>query len=159
MITKSFLKDVAIILKYHQRLCYSILTDIFATDYSNAFNKLELTYNFLSLKNNTRLILKIFINNFSKVKSITTLFSNANWCEREVFDLFGIFFKNHPDLRRILTDYGFEYFPLKKEFPLSGFYEIKYDLSTQSIKASTISFSQDFRKYNNRLLLLNETLD
>ncbi|NJI21406.1 NADH-quinone oxidoreductase subunit C, partial [Aeromonas veronii] len=92
-----------------------------AVDYINKEKRFEIIYNLLSIRFNSRLKVKITINELQPIDSIISIYKAANWCEREVWDMFGIFFSNHPDLRRILTDYGFEGHPLRKDFPLSGF--------------------------------------
>jgi len=102
---------------------------------------------FLSLRFNTRLRVKIYVNEISTVNSITSIFINANWWEREVWDMFGIYFNNHPGLRRILTDYGFESFPLRKDFPLSGYIDLRYDSFKKKIIVEPLELSQSFRTF------------
>jgi NADH:ubiquinone oxidoreductase subunit C len=91
--------------------------------------------------------IKTFSSELSFVESLTKVYKSANWLEREVWDLFGVFFSNHPDLRRILTDYGFEGFPLRKDFPLVGFVEVRYDDEKKSIVYEPLSFSQEYRTF------------
>lgn len=106
------------------------------------------SYELLSLTYNSRIRVKTFVNEYSILSSITPIFESANWWEREVWDMYGIYFENHPDLRRILTDYGFEGYPLRKDFPLIGFYEFRYNNNTKTIVADLVRFSQDYRYFN-----------
>jgi len=114
-------------LKMHFSYQYELLTSISGIDFLGLTYRFGIVYDFLSLRFNTRLRVKIYVNEISTVNSITSIFINANWWEREVWDMFGIYFNNHPGLRRILTDYGFESFPLRKDFPLSGYIDLRYD--------------------------------
>ncbi len=136
-------------LKMHLNYQYKLLSCISGIDllYStlNSNYRFSLVYDLLSLQYNTRLKLKIFLNELSTVLSSTIVFINANWWEREVWDMFGIWFDNHPDLRRILTDYGFDGFPLRKDFPLIGYSEIVYDFNKKRIISKPCELSQDFR--------------
>ncbi len=136
-------------LKMHLNYQYKLLSCISGIDllYStlNSNYRFSLVYDLLSLQYNTRLKLKIFLNELSTVLSSTIVFINANWWEREVWDMFGIWFENHPDLRRILTDYGFDGFPLRKDFPLIGYSEIVYDFNKKRIISKPCELSQDFR--------------
>ena len=113
-----------------------------------SFYRFQLIYNFLSFKNNNRISLNIEIGEFSSIETLSFIFKSANWLEREVWDLFGIFFLNHPDLRRILTDYGFEGFPLRKDFPLVGFIEIRFDDEKKCILYEPSNFSQELRSFS-----------
>jgi NADH dehydrogenase (ubiquinone) Fe-S protein 3 len=101
----------------------------------------------LSIKFNHRLRLKTYLNEANFLPSITPIFYCANWSEREVFDMFGVFFSNHPDLRKILTDYGFEGFPLRKDFPLSGFVEVRYENTAKRVLCTPVEFTQEFRTF------------
>ena len=114
-------------LKYHTNCQYKLISDICAVDYPNKINRFTIVYNLLSIRFNSRLRIKVMINELQSINSITSIYKAASWWEREVWDLFGIFFNNHPDLRRILTDYGFEGHPLRKDFPLSGYLEVYYN--------------------------------
>lgn len=135
-------------IKYHTNCQYKILTDICVVDYPTRTNRFDLIYNFLSIKFNSRIRIKIIINELSIVPSITNIFSAANWYEREVWDMFGIFFSNHPDFRRILTDYGFEGHPLRKDFPLSGFMEVRYNELKKRVIYEPLSLPQEFRSFD-----------
>jgi len=105
-------------------------------------------YDFLSLTFNSRLRVKVFINEITAVPSIVGVFKNSDWWEREVWDLYGIYFEKHPDLRRILTDYGFEGYPMRKDFPLSGFVEVRYDDSKKRIVVEPLELAQEFRLFS-----------
>ena len=106
------------------------------------------SYELLSIKFNSRLRVKTSINEVGSVESATKIFNSANWWEREVWDMFGIFFSNHPDLRRILTDYGFEGYPLRKDFPLSGYVEVRYDDTVKRVVCEPLELAQEFRSFN-----------
>lgn len=142
------------IFKKHQFFKYNLLIDIFAVDFLNykreQKSRFAIFYNFLSLRYNKRLILKIDINQTNSIDSITNLYFGANWLEREIWDLFGIKFKNNKDLRRILTDYGFLGHALKKDFPLAGFIEVRYDDQLRSIVYEKVELSQEFRLFDFR---------
>ena len=114
-------------LKTLNNLNFNMLLDITAVDYPQRAKRFEIIYNLLSLKNHLRIRIKIFVNDNEIIPSISKLFKSANWYEREVWDMYGISFKGNNDLRRILTDYGFEGHPLRKDFPLTGFVELRYD--------------------------------
>jgi len=123
-----------------------ILNDICVIDYPERTNRFELNYNLLSVKYNFRVFLKTYTSSY--ISSVTSIFSCANWIERECWDMFGIFFLNHPDLRRILTDYGFEGFPMRKDFPLTGYIEIRYDDEKANIVYEPLEMSQEYRLFN-----------
>ena len=124
------------------------LIDICAVDYPNEDERFELNYNLLSLIHNVRIRLKIRIHDKSPIQSSTDVFSSANWWEREVWDMFGISFSNHPDLRRLLTDYGFEGHPLRKDFPLTGYVEVRYDQETKRVIYEPVQLQQEYRNFD-----------
>lgn len=135
---------------------YAQLVDLTAIDNitssvcnSNVFEttRWEIVYNLLSVKAESRLRLRLLLCT-SYTTSIEYIYSNANWLEREVFDLYGIFFSNHPDLRRILTDYGFEFYPFRKDFPLSGYTEVRFDEELNQMVTEFVNLPQDFRVYS-----------
>jgi NADH:ubiquinone oxidoreductase subunit C len=103
-------------------------------------------YNFLSISKNNRIILKSYVKN--SVTSLSSLYNSSIWLEREIWDLFGIFFNQHPDLRRILTDYGFDGFPLRKDFPLTGYVEVRYDDEKKRVLQEPLEVSQEFRVFD-----------
>lgn len=126
---------------------YKILSSISLVDYPERFNRFEIVYELLTLFN-SRFRLKIYTNEKISINSITTLYPCANWWEREGWDLFGVFFDNHPDLRRILTDYGFEGHPLRKDFPCSGYVDLRYDENTKRVVIENLKLDQTFRVFN-----------
>ena len=134
-------------LKNHTNTQFKVLSDICVVDYINKKKRFEIIYNLLSIRFNTRLKVKILINELQPVDSIISIYRTANWCEREAWDMFGIFFINHPDLRRILTDYGFEGHPLRKDFPLSGFLEVYYNELKKRVVYEPINLSQQYRLF------------
>jgi NADH/F420H2 dehydrogenase subunit C len=135
------------ILKHHISYHYQLLTSISGIDFLGKKYRFSVVYDLLSLTYNSRLRLKIFTNEITSVNSCVNVFVNANWWEREIWDLYGIYFDNHPDLRRILTDYGFEGHPLRKDFPLSGFVELRYNESKKRIIVEPIELTQEFRSF------------
>ena len=127
---------------------YKLLSCVSGVDFLLKKYRFAVIYDLLSLTYNSRLRLKIFVNEITLVPSSVSVFINANWWEREIWDLFGIYFDKHPDLRRILTDYGFEGYPLRKDFPLSGYIEVKYDENKKRIVTEPVELSQEFRTFN-----------
>lgn len=136
------------VLKNHHQFQFKTLISITAVDYPTEKNRFELNYFLLSYKLNTRIIIKTSTNDITPITSITTLYSSASWYEREVWDLFGIFFSNHPDLRRILTDYGFDGFPFRKDFPQTGFLEVRYDDEKKYVLYEPLEIAQEFRSFD-----------
>lgn len=134
-------------LKNHTNTQFKVLSDICVVDYINKKKRFEIIYNLLSIRFNTRLKVKILINELQPVDSIISIYRTANWYEREAWDMFGIFFINHPDLRRILTDYGFEGHPLRKDFPLSGYLEVYYNELKKRVVYEPINLSQQYRLF------------
>ena len=117
-----------------------------AVDFHNKY-RFKLVYELLSVRYNSRIRIKIFSHELLTVESCDTLFSAASWYECEIWDLFGVFFKNHSNLKRILTDYGFEGYPLRKDFPLSGFIEVRYNETKKRIVSESIELSQEYRTF------------
>jgi len=137
----SFLRD--------DPLCrYSSLIDIAGADYPGRDRRFDVVYHMLSMSHNTRIRIKATTDASTPVPSITSLFPNADWYEREAFDMYGISFDGHPDLRRILTDYGFEGFPLRKDFPLSGFVEVRYDEERKAVIYEPVDLPQEYRSFD-----------
>jgi NADH/F420H2 dehydrogenase subunit C len=129
----------------HSSLQMKVLIDITAVDFPTREKRFEVVYNLLSVQYNTRLRVKVQTTEVSTIPSIEKIYSAAGWFERETWDMFGIFFSNHSDLRRILTDYGFEGHPLRKDFPLSGYIEARFDQSEKRVILEPIEMAQDFR--------------
>ena len=134
-------------LKNHTNSQFKILSDICAVDYPFKEKRFEVVYNLLSINYNSRITIVIYIDEKTPVDSCTSLYSAAGWFEREVWDMFGIFFIGHNDLRRILTDYGFKGHPLRKDFPLTGFTEIRYYDFEKRIILEEVSLAQDYRTF------------
>lgn len=135
-------------LKNHINFKYNLLTCISGVDLLKYDYRFLVVYELLSIKFNSRIKVKVFVNETTYVPSSVSIYINANWWEREIWDMYGIYFQNHPDLRRILTDYGFEGYPLRKDFPLSGFTEVRYNSTKKRVVHEPIEFSQEFRLFN-----------
>ena len=144
----SDLKNTILFLKDHENCLFKVLIDIFAVDYPNREDRFELVYCLLSTKYNSSIKVKTFVDEFTPVESIVDIYQVANWLEREVWDMHGVYIEQHPDLRRILTDYGFEGYPLRKDFPLSGYTEVRYDDSQKRVIYEPLELSQEFRVFN-----------
>lgn len=127
---------------------FSVLLDVCGADYPERKERFDVVYNLLSLNNNQRIRVKVQTSDGVAVPSVVEIFSSATWFERETWDMYGIYFSGHPDLRRILTDYGFEGHPLRKEFPLSGFVELRYDNKLRRVVYEPVKFTQDFRRFD-----------
>lgn len=127
---------------------FTILTDLFAADFPQNPERFEVVYNLLSLEYNIRVILKLHLKDQEKTPSITKIFSAAGWYEREIFDMFGIVFDGNDDLRRILTDYGFTGHPLRKDFPVTGYKQVRYDENQQKVIYEPVSLDQEYRKFD-----------
>ncbi|SMQ50119.1 unnamed protein product [Zymoseptoria tritici ST99CH_1A5] len=134
-------------LKYHTAAEFTCVADITAVDYPTRDQRFEVVYNLLSVRHNARIRVKTYADEATPVPSICDLYDGANWYEREVYDLFGVFFVNHPDLRRIMTDYGFDGHPLRKDFPLTGYTEIRYDEEKKRIVVEPLELTQAFRNF------------
>ena len=124
------------------------LMDICGVDYPERTQRFEVVYNLLSLVHNNRVTVKVMVDDKSAVPSVSKVFSSADWWEREIWDLFGIFFSGHPDLRRILTDYGFDGHPLRKDFPLTGYVEVRYDDAQKRVVYEPVKLTQEFRNFD-----------
>jgi len=124
------------------------LSDLFAVDYPDRVPRFEIVYQLLSLRFNFRLRLKILVKDGDPVPSVSRVFSSASWYEREVWDMYGIHFSDHPDLRRLLTDYGFYGHPLRKDFPLTGFVELRYDDEKKKVVYENVNLPQEFRTFD-----------
>ena len=127
---------------------FSVLCDICGVDYPNRPLRFEVVYNLLSIRHNQRIRLKVSTDGEQPVPSAVDLFSCAGWWEREAWDLFGIYFADNPDLRRILTDYGFEGHPLRKDFPLTGYVEVRYDEDQKAVVYEPVRLQQEFRNFD-----------
>ena len=135
-------------LRDDQNCQFKQLVDVCGVDYPGREERFEVVYNLLSLTHNQRVRVKLAVGEDQPVDSATAIFSSALWFEREAYDLYGIFFSGHPDLRRILTDYGFEGHPLRKDFPLTGFVEVRYDSDQRRVVYEPVKLSQEFRSFD-----------
>ena len=140
--------SVILFLKTNSKCKFRQLIDITAVDYPHKEERFKLVYLLLSLENNLRIVININIDEKTIVPSLTKIYPASNWMEREVFDMYGIYFKDHPDLRRILTDYGFKGHPLRKDFPLTGHTEVRYDENEKKVISETVKLDQDYRNFD-----------
>ena len=147
-IDKDVLIDVILFLKTNKDTKFRQLIDITVVDYPEENQRFKIVYLFLSHEFNQRIILSYFINENEVINSITSIFPSANWMEREVFDMYGIDFKDHPDLRRILTDYGFKGHPLRKDFPLTGHNEVRYSEEEKKVVYEPVKLEQNYRNFD-----------
>ncbi len=135
-------------LKTDQTCKFSSLVDITAVDYPERVKRFDVVYHFLSMYQNQRIRLRVAVREDDMVPSIVDVHPSANWFEREVFDMFGILFSGHPDLRRILTDYGFRGYPLRKDFPTTGYTEVRYDEVQKRVVYEPVSLVQEYRQFD-----------
>ena len=135
-------------LKTNEKCRFKQLIDITAVDYLEKEERFKIVYLLLSHEKNLRIVINTHINEKVVVPSITKIFPSANWMEREVFDMYGISFKDHPDLRRILTDYGFEGYPLRKDFPLTGHTEVRYSEAKKKVISEPVKLDQEYRDFD-----------
>ena len=147
-IEKDDLMDVVLFLKTNKNTKFGQLIDITVVDYPEESQRFKIVYLFLSHEFNQRLILRYSINENEVINSLTSVFPSANWMEREVFDMYGVNFKNHPDLRRILTDYNFEGHPLRKDFPLTGHTEVRYNEEEKKVVSEPVKLEQNYRNFD-----------
>jgi NADH-quinone oxidoreductase subunit C len=130
-------------------LChFELLIDLCGVDYPERPLRFEVVYHFLSVKHHTRVRLKLMTDDKTAIPSVVQIYSSALWLEREAFDMFGICFEGHPDMRRLLTDYNFEHYPLRKDFPLTGYTEVRYDDTQKRVIYEPVELQQDFRSFD-----------
>jgi len=146
--TSAKLESLLKVLRDDSNCLFKVLIDLTAADYPERAERFEIAYNLLSLTHNQRVRVKLSTDEDTPVPSITQIYSSAGWFEREVWDMFGVFFSGHPDLRRMLTDYGFKGHPLRKDFPLTGYVEVRYDEEQKRVVQEPVSLTQDFRKFD-----------
>ncbi|XP_055328211.1 NADH dehydrogenase [ubiquinone] iron-sulfur protein 3, mitochondrial-like [Paramacrobiotus metropolitanus] len=139
---------VMLFLKNHHLCMFWNLVDLAVMDVPTRKYRFEIIYNFLSLQYNSRIRVKTYTDEMTPIDSLCPIFPAANWYEREAWDMFGVFFHNHPDLRRILTDYGFEGHPFRKDFPLSGYVELRYDDEATRVVVEPLELTQEYRKFD-----------
>ena len=142
------LLETLVLLKNTETLNFSQLTDLTAVDYPDRLQRFELVYQLLSIENNKRVRIICSINDGQIVPSVTGIYKSAEWPEREVWDMYGLFFSDHPDLRRLLTDYGFEGHPLRKDFPLTGYIEVRYDDIEKRVAYQPVQLTQEYRDFD-----------
>ena len=142
------ISEVLLFLKNNSHTKFRQLVDITAVDYPEQTERFKMVYLLISHEFNNRIVLSYHINENEIVPSITQIFPSANWMEREVFDMYGIKFKDHPDLRRILTDYNFEGFPLRKDFPLTGHSEVRYSEDEKKVIYEPVKLEQNYRNFD-----------
>ena len=142
------LKDLVEFLRDDTSCRFSTLVDITAVDHPERVARFDVVYHFLSMYRNQRIRVKVAVREDEMVPSIVAIHPSANWFEREVFDMFGILFSGHPDLRRILTDYGFRGHPLRKDFPTTGFVEVRYDDEQKRVVYEPVKLNQEFRNFD-----------
>ena len=142
------LRKVMRFLRDDSQCLFKVLVDVCGVDYPAREKRFEVVYNLLSVSHNQRIRVKVRVGEDEAVPSAAQLFPTANWFEREVWDLYGVFFAEHPDLRRILTDYGFEGHPLRKDFPLTGHVEVRYDDEQKRVVYEPVRLTQDFRSFD-----------
>ena len=145
---KNDLFSIIKFLRDSEKLLFNQLIDITAIDYPSRELRFDIVYLLLSLTLNQRILIKTSINEIDNLESITSIHKSSNWYERECYDLFGIKFINHPDLRRIMTDYNFEGHPLRKDFPLTGHNEVRYDNSEKKVIYEKVKLSQEYRNFD-----------
>ena len=142
------LLNVALFIKNNENTKFRQLIDITVVDYPENSQRFKVVYLFLSHEFNQRIILSYLINENEVIPSLTSIFPASNWMEREVFDMYGVKFKDHPDLRRILTDYGFEGHPLRKDFPLTGHTEVRYSEDQKKVISEPVKLEQNYRNFD-----------
>ena len=142
------IRRVLTFLRDDQNCLFKILVDVSGVDFPDRAKRFEVVYNLLSIKRNRRIRVKVETDEATPVPSVVSVFSTANWFEREAWDMYGILFAGHPDLRRILTDYGFEGHPLRKDFPLTGHVEVRYDDEQKRVVYAPVKLTQDFRRFD-----------
>ncbi len=148
-VDKNNLENFLTFLKDDEKLSFKTLIDVFGADMLGVRSpRFEVIYNLLSYKLNNRITIKVAIDESVEVPTVSKIFSSAGWFEREAFDMYGIVFANHPDLRRILTDYDFEGHPLRKDFPLTGYKEVRYDENQKKVIYEDVKLMQEFRNFD-----------
>jgi len=146
--TPSGLRELVGHLRDHSACAFTTLIDITAIDWPGRDARFDVVYHFLSMPQNQRVCVKIAVVEDQVIPSINDIHPSANWYEREIFDMFGVMFSGHPDLRRILTDYGFRGYPLRKDFPTTGYYEVRYDETSKRVVYEPVKLVQDYRQFD-----------
>lgn len=147
-VPRAAIADVLTFLRDDSQCRFSVLCDICGVDYPDRPLRFDVVYNLLSMSGNLRIRVKLETDEEQAVPSVVGVFSAAGWWEREAWDLYGIYFSDHPDLRRILTDYGFDGHPLRKDFPLTGYVELRYDEDQKRVVYEPVKLKQEFRSFD-----------
>ena len=148
VVAREAIVDVLTKLRDDPECRFEVLIDICGVDYPARPNRFDVVYHLLSVRKNLRIRLKLETDEATPVPSVISVFPGANWYEREAYDMYGILFSDHPDLRRLLTDYGFEGYPLRKDFPLSGYKEVRYDDEQKRVVYEPVRLTQEFRNFD-----------
>ena len=135
-------------LKTDSNCLFEMLVDVCGVDYPDKIERFEVVYNLLSLRHNQRIRVKVSVSEDTPIASIHEVYPSASWFERECWDMFGVFFSGHPDLRRLLTDYGFDGHPFRKDFPLTGYVEVRYDDEERRVVQEPVNLTQSFRSFD-----------
>ena len=147
-VKRDSIRRVLTFLRDDPKCLFTMLVDICGVDYPDRAERFDVVYNLLSLKHNLRIRLKVATNEYTPVPSAVSIYSAAGWFERETWDLYGVYFADHPDLRRLLTDYGFEGHPMRKDFPLTGYVELRYDETQKRVVYEPVRLKQEFRSFD-----------
>lgn len=148
LVKTNLLSEILIILKTHFKYQFKVLTCISGVDYPENLYRFQVVYELLSLKYNSRLRIKVFLNELTPMSSVEKIYSGATWWECEIWDMFGLFFFNQTNLVRLLTDYGFQGYPLRKDFPLTGFIESRYNLTKNKVVYEKLELAQEYRVFD-----------
>lgn len=148
VVQTSAIKTVLAFLRDDPECQFTSLMDVTAVDYPAREMRFDVVYHLLSMTKNRRIRVKAVADEDSQVPSVVDLFPTANWFERETYDMYGVLFSGHPDLRRILTDYGFSGFPLRKDFPMTGYVEVRYDADQKRVVYEPVKLTQEFRSFD-----------
>lgn len=146
--TPDSIVELLIFLRDDEQCLFQTLVDICVVDYPEEVERFEVVYHLLSMRRNIRIRVKLSVAEDAPVPSVIRVFPAANWYEREAFDMYGVLFEDHPDLRRLLTDYGFEGFPLRKDFPLSGHVQVRYDNEERRVVTEPVKLVQEYRNFD-----------
>jgi NADH/F420H2 dehydrogenase subunit C len=148
LIQTNLLTEILTVFKNHFKYQFKVLTCISGVDYPENLYRFQLVYELLSIKYNSRIRVKVLVDELLPIKSVEKVFSGASWWECEIWDMFGVFFLNHSNLTRLLTDYGFQGYPLRKDFPLSGFTESRYNVIKNRVVYENIELAQEYRTFD-----------
>jgi NADH/F420H2 dehydrogenase subunit C len=148
LIQTNLLTEILTIFKNHFKYQFKVLTCISGVDYPENLYRFQLVYELLSIKYNSRIRVKVLVDELLPINSVEKVFSGASWWECEIWDMFGVFFLNHSNLTRLLTDYGFQGYPLRKDFPLSGFTESRYNVIKNRVVYENIELAQEYRTFD-----------